>query len=161
MKFGSDDWWGWYFAALGARKTQIGAERTIGGTFNALIVAFYQSSKWSLLKGPTQTAYRGEIERFRAEHGDKRVADLKAHHIAKLMDLKADRPAAANNLLRILRVLMAFAKSRGWRADNPAQEVDKLQYRSDGFHAWSEDEIDKFEAFWAVGTKERLAVSSQ
>lgn len=74
-----------------------------------------------------------------------------------MMDLKAEHPAAANNLLRILRVLLSFAKTRGWRSDNPALEVRKLSYRTEGFHSWTDAEIAAFEAKWAVGTKERLA----
>lgn len=157
LPFDSAEWWEWYFAAVQGQKHEIGSGRTNPGTFNALIVAYYQSSAWKLLKAPTQKAYRGEIERFRAKHGDKRVGDLKASHIAKMMDLKAEHPAAANNLLRILRVLLSFAKTRGWRTDNPALEVRKLAYRTDGFHSWTDAEIAAFEARWPLGTKERLA----
>jgi len=157
LPFGSDDWWAWYFAAMQGETAQIGSERTSPGTFNALIVAYYQSSDWKLLRSATQKAYRGEIERFRADHGDKRVRDLQASHIAKMMDRKADFPAAANNLLRVLRVLMGFAKSRGWRADNPGEDVKKLTYRTEGFHSWTDEEIAKFEEHWAIGTRERLA----
>jgi len=155
--FDTADWWDWYFAALKGERRQIGAERTGPGTFDALIVAYYQSSGWKLLRPATQLAYRGEIERFRSAHGGKRVRDLKSAHIAKMMGLKADRPAAANNLLRVLRVLMGFARSRGWRTDNPAEGVKKLLYRSEGFHTWSDPEIARFEAHWSVGTRERLA----
>jgi integrase len=157
LPFDTAEWWDWYFAAMKGQPRQIGAERTVGGTFNALIVDYYQSSTWKLLRSATQLAYRGEIERFRTAHGEKRVADLKGAHIAKMMDLKADQPAAANNLLRILRVLMGFAKSRGWRVDNPAQDVKRLVYRTDGFHSWTDDEIALFEAHWRIGTRERLA----
>ncbi|NGM49231.1 tyrosine-type recombinase/integrase [Caulobacter sp. 602-2] len=150
-------WWSWYFAALKGQPRQIGSDRTSPGTFNSLIVAYYQSSGWKLLRSATQTAYRGEIERFRSAHGTKRVNDLKSSHIARMMDLKADQPAAANNLLRVLRVLMSFAQSRGWRSDNPADGVKKLIYRSDGFHSWTDGEIAQFEKRWPVGTRERLA----
>lgn len=155
--FDSKEWWGWYSACLAGAVRQMGADRTKPGTFHALIVAYYQSSNWKGLRPDTQRAYRGEIERFRAEDGDALVRDLKARHIARMMDLKADTPAAANNLLRVLRVLLAFAVAREWRAENPAMAVKKLRYRSDGFHTWSEEEIAQFEAFWPLGSKERLA----
>lgn len=155
--FDSAEWWDWYFAAVNGERRQVGEERTGPGTFDALIVAYYQSSDWKLCKPATQKAYRARIESFRASHGEKRVRDLEASHIAKMMDRKADHPAAANNLLKTLRVLMGFAKSRGWRADNPAESVKKLTYRTDGFHSWTDAEISTFEARWPVGTRERLA----
>lgn len=157
LAFGSTEWWDWYAAASTGNPREVGIERTRAGTFNALIVDYYQSSTWKLLRPATQLAYKGEIERFRTAHGDKSVGDLKSWHIAKMMDLKADKPASANNLLRVLRILMGFAKSRGWRTDNPAKDVRKLIYRTDGFHSWTDAEIAKFEARWPVGTRERLA----
>lgn len=66
-------------------------------------------------------------------------------------------PAAANNLLRVLRGLMAFAVSRKWRNDDPTRDIKRLKYRTDGFHTWTEEEIVRFEARWAIGTRERLA----
>jgi integrase len=157
LPFDSDAWWDWYFAATQGSKREVGAERTVAGTFNALIVAYYGSSDWKSLRPATQATRRREIERFRSEHGGKRVADLQAHHITRMMDLKADLPGAANNRLKMLRALMAFAKTRGWRSDNPAMDVRKLRYRSDGFHTWSEHEIAKFEQHWPIGTRQRLA----
>lgn len=155
--FASVAWWDWYRAALTSAPRQIGADRTSPGSFNALIVAFYQSAQWQLLRPETQRSYRGEIERFRAEDGDAFVRDLKAQHIKRMMDLKATTPNAANNLLRILRVLMGFAVERGWRDDNPAKDVKRLRVRTEGFHTWTEDEIALFQAKWPKGTKERLA----
>ncbi|MDO9473357.1 MAG: tyrosine-type recombinase/integrase [Caulobacter sp.] len=74
-----------------------------------------------------------------------------------MLDLKAMHPNAANNRLRIIRILFAFAQERAWRPDNPAKEVKKLKVVSDGYHVWNEAEIEKFESFWPVGSRERLA----
>lgn len=154
--YSSQEWTKWYLAALGGERRQIGAERSGPGTFSALIAAFYESSEWKLLRRPTQTAYRGELERFRSQHGDKRVRDLEEHHILNMRD-RMSGPAAGNNLLRILRKLMAFAVARRWRDDDPTKDIKRLRYHSDGFHTWSEAEIERFEARWRVGTRERLA----
>ena len=156
LPFGSEAWREWYLAALAGERRQIGIERSGPGTFTALIAAYYESADWKILRSPTQTAYRGEIERFRAKHGDKRVADLEAHHILSMRD-RMSGPAAGNNLLRVLRRLMVFAVARRWRPDDPTKDIKRLNYRSDGFHTWTEVEIAKFEARWRLGTNERLA----
>lgn len=158
LAFGTEAWWEWYRAAMTGAPKQVGAERTLPGTFHALVVAYYQSSDFKLLKASTRATYRGEAERFRSDHGDRRVSHLQAHHVRQMMDAMALKPAAANNRLRIIRLLMAFAVSRNWRTDDPTVGVKRLRYASEGFHTWSEEEIAQYETRWLVGTRERLAL---
>lgn len=141
-----------------ATKRTIGAERTIPGTLNALIVAFYKSAEWAQLEASTQRTYRGVYERFRREFGSFRVAQLTRERVLAIRDKRASTPAAANNLVRRLRTLMQFAVDRGLRADDPTANVKPLTIKSDGFHTWTEAEIATFEARWPVGTRERLAM---
>ena len=157
--FDSVEWWAWYNAAAnGVRLAQgAGAERTQPGTLNSLAVAFYTSSDWKLLSKTTQATYRGIIDRFRAEHGGKPLAPLQAHHIRGMMDARAGTPAAANNLLKVLRAMMRFAVDRNMIKSDPSSGVKPLRYRTDGFHTWTEDEIAAFDARWPLGTQERLA----
>ncbi|MGE5500923.1 MAG: tyrosine-type recombinase/integrase [Ignavibacteriales bacterium] len=157
-QFGSEEWWTWYSAALAGEPRQVGATKTAPGSLNALVAAYYASADWKLLSATTQKTYRGIIERFRAQHGDKPIAQLQRTHILKLMDAKAETPAAANNLLKILRVLMRFAVERNMRLDDPTVAVRALRYKTDGFHTWTEGEIAAYEKRWPLGTKERLAL---
>ncbi|MCC3246737.1 tyrosine-type recombinase/integrase [Methylocystis sp. WRRC1] len=39
---------------------------------------------------------------------------------------------------------------------DPTQGVDRAATTGDGFHVWSEEEIEKYEAHWPIGTRERL-----
>ena len=156
--FGSDEWLAWYHAASTGQPIQIGASRTSPGTTNALIVAYYSSAEWKLLAPITQLNYRGILERFRAKHGDKPFAQLEGHHIRKMMDAMADTPAAANRLLRMLRIVSRFGVERNWRRDDPTLSVRPIRYKTEGFHTWTEEEIAQFEACWALGTRERLAL---
>src|SRR5215203_2699237 len=71
------------------------------------------------LQSSTKATYRGIIERFRAKHGDKAVRNLKPEHVEKIITGRAGTPAAANNLLRILHVLMQHAIKRHYRTDDP------------------------------------------
>lgn len=155
--YGSPEWLAWYQAALEGAAPQIGAARTRPGSINALAVAYYASAEWAGLAPTTQRTYRGIIDRFRDQHGNRAVRDLEARHVRALLDRMADRPTAANNLLKVLRNLMAFAVDRDWRRDNPTTGVKPLRYKSDGFHSWTDDEIARFQARWPVGTRERLA----
>jgi integrase len=136
---------------------QIGAKRTEPRSISALVVKFYRSAEWANLSETTKTTYKGIIERFRAEHGNKPVAQLERRHVRDMIAKKAATPAAANNLLRMIRLLMRFAIEEEWRHDDPTLGVKTIHIKSDGFHCWTEDEIALFERQWPMGTRERLA----
>lgn len=154
--FGSPEWLRWYDDAQAARPKPIGSDRTRPGTVHALCVSYYASIDFRTKAPATQRTYRGIIENWREAAGDLPVARLEPKHISSFMN-KKDGPAAANNLLKVIRSLMAHAKKRGMVKADPSKEVEPVRYKSDGFHTWTEAEIAKFEAKWPPETKQRLA----
>src|SRR6202050_5073174 len=88
-----------YQAALNGMAAQpsIGANRTKPGTVNAAIVGYYQSLAFRSLAPSTQAMRRAILERFRLEHGDKRIAMLSQNHVAHMLSRMG--PAAARNWL--------------------------------------------------------------
>lgn len=144
---------------VAAPKIQPGAARTKPGTISALVVAYYGSPEFRGLSTSTQATYRLIIERFRQEHGGKRVATIERHHIKAIIGKRADTPAAANHLLRLIKTLMAFAVDAGFRREDPTHKLRGFRLRSDGFHTWSEDEIATFEERHPIGSPARLALA--
>lgn len=155
--FGSEAWWSWYAAADAAIKLEIGAKRTLPGSFNAVVVAYYASSDYKRLGKVTQATYRNILDRFREAAGSLPVAKMTPAHVRKWLDNRADRPAAANTLLKVLRAVMRFALDRGMIKADPTFGVRPVKNQTDGHHTWTEAEIAKYEAHWALGTRERLA----
>lgn len=156
---GSPEFVAAYQAAADGSSSRIepGAGRTIPGTINALAVMIYSSAEWAQLSATTQSSRRGIIERVRRDAGAFPVAKMEARHVLAMRDKRRDTPAAANNLLKVLRWMMAFAVSRGLRPANPVVGIKPLKVAGDGFHTWTEAEIATFETRWPVGTRERLA----
>mgnify|MGYP003648037146 CR=1 FL=1 len=138
-------------------RVQPGASRTAPGTINALAVAIYASAEWHQLAATTQSSRRGIIEALRRDYGTFRVAAMTQDHVRKMRDKKRETPSAANNFLKVLRWMMAFAVERNMRAGNPVIGLKPLKVPGEGFHTWTEDEIAAFETRWPVGTRERLA----
>lgn len=138
-------------------KKVIGAAKVVPGTFDDLIARFYASTVWNDLKLTTRETYRGELERFRATYGDRRVATMTTRNISNLMAKMKDTPAAANNLKKRLGQLFDFAALQGMRKDNPAKAVRSLKGRKGGFATWQEAQIEQFEAQHPLGTMARLA----
>jgi integrase len=158
----SEDFMREYAAALDGVKAQttsnVGAVRTTPGSFNALCVSYYRSPEFRGLKASTQTVYRNIIERFRKGRGDKPLARLNRAHIKDAIGARADTPEAANNLLRVLRMMLNYAVSIDMIPSNPAAGVKGYRSKGDGFHTWSEAEIAQFEAKHPIGTMPRLAL---
>lgn len=145
-------------ALAGEPKRQIGAERTTPGTLNALAVVYLKSAEWKQLRPTTRATYGGIIERLRNDYGALPLRGFTRERLLAMRDKRAATPAAANNMIKVLRILFAFAVDRNLRADNPAEKVKPLRYDSEGNHVWTEEEIAWFEARWPVGTRERLAM---
>jgi integrase len=157
----SDDFMRQYATALEGMKVQasnIGAERTKPGSVNALCVSYYRAPEFRGLKRSTQTVRRNIIEKFRRAHGDKPVKGLRRVHIKEIIGAKADTPEAANNLLKVLRVLLSYAVDQEIIDTNPAADVKRYRSHGDGFHTWGEDEIAQFQARHPNGTRPRLAL---
>jgi integrase len=79
-----------------------------------------------------------------------------------LRDRKADRPGSANNRVKRLRSMYAWALANeipGVTA-NPAERVPLLKAKkAGGFPVWTPADIDRFEVRHGVGTKARLALA--
>jgi integrase len=54
---------------------------------------------------------------------------------------------------------MKYAVDVGLRQDNPAAAVKLPNLKTDGYHSWSEAEIEQFEAYHGPGTRARLALN--
>ncbi|MFN3647782.1 MAG: tyrosine-type recombinase/integrase [Gemmobacter sp.] len=138
-------------------KAEIGKKQTLPGSIAALTASHYRSADYSGMANATKRAVRNILERFRAEHGDKRVARLEKRHIQKVMAEKAATPDAANRPLRLLRTLIAHAIDLGWRRDDPTAGFKKLRHRTEGFATWEEEHIEAFLAHHEPGSRAHLA----
>jgi len=129
-------------------------------SFHALIVSYYGSVKFRRMAESSQTMRRNAFERFRLKHGDKEVKFLEARHIDKWMgEIAVQTPHAANDLRKMLNMLMKHAILLGLRKDNPVDAIEAIRPDSDGYHCWTEEEIAQYEARWPLGTRERLAMA--
>lgn len=146
-----------YEAALSGRPLQIGANRTKPGTVSAAIIGYYSDQSFLMLAPSTQRPLRGILEHFRADHGDKTIASLQRQHITAL--LKSKKRFAARHCLKAIRALMKYAIEIGLRPDNPVTGVKLPNLKTDGYHSWTEAEIEQFQAHHKAGTRARLALA--
>jgi integrase len=148
-----------YDAAMDAAPRQVGAERVKEGSFSALIAAYYKSKDYTRLSESARRSYRTVLEQFRAEYGDMSVRTIRREHIVKILDTMDERPGAQETLRKRLNTLLNWGADRGWRAGNPMTGMRRKKAESEGYRAWTEEDIAAFEAHWPSGSRERLALA--
>lgn len=126
-------------------------------SINALIIEYYRTPEFRELADSTKRAYRGQLDRFRARHGDKSALGVQTPHLEAIFMSMSDTPEAAANLRKRLRRVFRLAVRLGWREENPVTETEVTRKRDRGIKGWSDDQIKQFEDHWAAGTRERLA----
>jgi integrase len=130
---------------------------------------YYASAEFQQLAPSTRSVRRGILDRICARQaadgsgefvGDWPYAEMAPADIKKLRDEKRATPDAANNLVKVVRQLFAWACSDdvGLAEANPAREIGSLRSANpDGIRAWTEADAARYEARHPIGTKARLA----
>lgn len=131
-------------------------ERDKEGTIGALIGNYLQHEKYIERRATTKRGYRTRIAALRNEHGHRTVAGLTKERIESgILRKYTGKPGARFAILQMLRILINHAISIGWLTADPSLGIQRPKMGE--VRAWREDEVEKFEARWPIGTKQRLA----
>jgi hypothetical protein len=145
-----------YEAALnGAKAPRSPSEQ---GTVGWLIEQYLGGLGYRNLSASRKRSIRGELDWLREKAGKYHFARLDVRHVEALMAKKSG-PAAANTVKKNLSMLFNYAsKKLGYVGPNPAKFAEKLKTNPDGYHTWTEDEVDRFLDRHGPGTKARLVL---
>lgn len=126
------------------------------GSFAWLIEHYLRSPKFRNLSDSRKRSIRGELDWLREQVGKWPFARMATLHVEALMAKKAG-PTAANTVKKNLSMLFNFAvKHQLGITHNPARHADRLKVNPDGYHTWTEAEVDRFLTLHGAGTKARL-----
>lgn len=153
---GSPEFWAEYNAAT-AREPIVTGPAT--GTFAALCEAYYASATFERFDVSTQSWRRRALDRLRKEHGDKPVSLLQPRHVRDFRNELESQPIVANQRLKALKALFRWAIDHGEADRDPTREIGALRIDSRGHHSWTIEEVERYEARHARGTKARLAMA--
>ena len=156
-EYGSTEFWAQYRAALEGTplqsKTKFKPHSLAWG-----LERYRNSSTWAGLSNATrrqrENIYRAVIK----SAGHVPLRDITTDTIRAGRERRKETPHAANNFLKALRGFFTWAVEDGLVASDPTKGVKWLKGTNDeGFRTWTEEELDRFEARWPIGTRERLA----
>jgi integrase len=129
--------------------------RAPDGTLDALAQIYFASPAFLKNKASTQRAYRSNLRAFLDKWGDAPVGLLETDDLAEIIGLMADRPGAANNLIKRLRALFKIARRKGWVSFDPTEDIP--YFKTGEIHTWNAGEHAAFVRHHQPGTMARLA----
>src|SRR5262249_49791135 len=123
---------------------------------------YRNSSAWASLSNATRRQSENIYRAVIATAGDELITRVTSETIRAGRERRKDRPHAANNFLKAMRRLFKWLADRDAGAllkTDPTIGVRMLRGQNkDGFHTWTSEEIERFEAHWPLGTRECLAL---
>ena len=146
-------------AIAGVELPKVPEPRASRNSMAGLIELYLKAPAYRNLSETSRKTYRRQLDKFRDEHGDKPVDGFGRKHMMHIIGKMADRPEAANTLLKRLKVLMGFAVDIGLITTNPLTGMKTFKSDGDGYHSWTEEEIEAFELRHPIGSKARLAMA--
>jgi integrase/recombinase XerD len=146
-----------YHAALRGATPEV-RETAKAGSFRALCIAYYTSNKFKSHDASTRAWRRAALDSICKAHGDKPVALMESRHVRKIRNEKDANPSVANQRMKALRALFAWANEEEVFNRNPTAGVKNLEERTEGHHSWTEDEIAQFYDRHPLGSQARLAL---
>ena len=155
--YGSAEFRAAYEAAVNESRTPASYTRDPHGTLGWLIEHYLRSPKHKNKSEARRRVLRRELDWLRDVAGDLPLASFRGRHVEALM-AKKDGPAAANKVRKNLSFLFAYAirQEVPGVTTNPARAAEKMRKGDDGFHTWTEAEMEKFLEHHGPGTKARL-----
>lgn len=160
---GTPEFWADYHAAMAspAPKPKQKPGALTRDSMRWLVGEYYKSAMFKELDPKTKATRRGILERFCANNsdGEKPFAAIQPSHIRKRRDAMADKPEAANGMVKVLRQVFKYAVRYELIERNPADGIELLKSGSEGYHSWTLAEIEQYEAKHPVGTTARLALA--
>ncbi len=131
--------------------------RSKEGTLNWLIEFYLRSPRYQDRAPAGKKTLRSELEWLRVQAGPLPYAKFETRHVEALMARKAG-PSAANRVKKNLSMLFNFAIKHGYHKFNPASLADRRKENPDGYHTWTEAEIEQYRATHPSGSKPRMVM---
>jgi enterobacteria phage integrase len=124
------------------------------GTIGALLVSYMKSREFVGLRSTSKAGYMTRLETIRTDHGHRPVAGLTRDRIVTgILQPFADRPGAALDTLKKLRILIHHAIDIGWLKSDPSAGIKRPKTKE--IRSWTDAELATYERRWPIGTKQR------
>jgi hypothetical protein len=154
--YGTVEWFAAYDRAMGGARDR--KPRYADGSFAWGLAAYYKSQAWAALSPATQRPRRNVFKHIEKDHGAILLPQWTRREIVAGRDKRADRPAASGMFIKAMRGLFQWLLDAEHIKVDPTLGVKLVETRTDGFEAWTIDDLAAYRAHWPLGTRQRVAV---
>lgn len=155
-EFGTPEFDAAYRAAMEG-MSPVAKIATKSGSLKWLWERFRETGHWTSLKHTTRRQRENIMAAVLKVGGDAQYIDIRPADIVAGRDKRAETPSQAKGFLVIMRSMFRWAVSAGLVQKDPTTGIKALPKRkSEGFPVWTEDDVDRYQAKWPIGTRERV-----
>lgn len=134
-----------------------GREKAPSGTLEWLIERYRDSSAWRAFSAATRRQRENIFKGVIKAAGREKIVAITEQKILEGREKRAATPAQARNFLDAMRGLFDWAREAQHVTRNPTAGVKNPKRRKGpGFKKWTEEEVERYERRWPIGTKERV-----
>lgn len=139
-------------AAPGSRSLSIGTVRWV-------IAQYKLSLHWRGLDEVTRRRRDSFFQQMIDQSGERAFAAIRQRDIVDAREKRTGgKGHAANNFLKAIKPVFAYAHERGWIATDPARDVGYAKVEKGSRLAWDIEDLQRYEARHPVGTMANLAM---
>ena len=155
-EYGSPEFMAAYMAAVSGQEMPAKTKASTG-SLRWLVEQYRKSTEWLSLSLATRKQRENILSHVLEKAGDVPYQAITKKVIIASRDERAATPAQAGNFLKTMRGLFNWAIDAEYVEKNPCDGVKAPKLNNSiGFEAWTEEDVDKYEAKWPEGTKERV-----
>ncbi|WP_084632982.1 tyrosine-type recombinase/integrase [Pleomorphomonas oryzae] len=159
-EYGSDPFMAAYRAAVAGLDAPEPAKPS-SASLTWLIERYSDSSAWRSLAPATRRQRENIFLHVKQSAGDKPYKAITRKAIVEGRERRRDTPSQARNFLDAMRGLFRWALDAEIVDSDPTAGVKNPPKRmGEGFAAWSETDVAKFQKKWPLGTRERVWLES-
>jgi integrase len=132
-------------------------DRASPGTVKWLIDRYRESQTWQAYSPATRTQREFIFLQIIAKAGNEPLRNVTRGVIARGRDERAKTPAQARHYMEAVRGLFSWALDSQLVAFDPTAGLkDPPRKKGGGFRVWTEDEVQRYEKRFPLGTRERV-----
>jgi integrase len=155
-EFGTPEFEAEYRAALDRAPAEL-RKNAVVGSLEWLWKRYRETTAWTALSLATRKQRENIMRGVLKQSGHEQATAIKRQHVVAGRDRRADTPAQARNFLDAVRGLFRWAVDAGHVKTDPASGVkNPARPKTAGFPVWTEDDVERYEKRWPIGTKERV-----
>src|SRR4029077_13197380 len=123
-------------AMMGDSQPRVVLKKDARGTIGDLIASYLRSGQFLALRGSSKAGYMSRLETIRVAHGHRTVLGLTKDRINSfILAPLADRPGAALDTLKKMRILIQHAIEKNWLKHDPSVGIKRPKTKE--IRAWT------------------------